>query len=430
MDITIKPIKRLEGNLKVPGDKSISHRAVMFSALAEGSSEIHGFLPGQDCLSTIACFRQLGIDIEQLGPTALRVHGKGLHGLREPETILDVGNSGTTMRLMLGILAGQPFSTVLTGDASIVKRPMARVTAPLRQMGANIIGRKEGNLAPLAIRGGELKPINFVSPVASAQVKSAVLLAGMFAAGSTSVEEPFVSRDHTERMLQAFGARIERQGTKVTIQAEPRLTPLNINVPGDISSAAFLMVAASICQAGEVILSNVGLNPTRDGILEVLTAMGAKIKVENKREVSGELVGDLVVQAAKLTGISIGGSMIPRLIDEIPALAVAAAYAEGVTEIRDAAELKVKETNRITAISTELRKFGVDVEELPDGLRITGGKPLSGTVVESYNDHRIAMAMAVAALGAEGVSTITGGEIAEVSFPGFFEQLAGYSVEM
>ncbi len=423
MELTINPAESLRGKVAVPGDKSVSHRAVMFGALAEGITEIEGFLAGEDCLSTVSCLRKLGVRIDETGEGRLQVHGKGLHGLEEPGEALDVGNSGTTIRLMLGILAGQGFFSVLTGDQSIRRRPMARVTLPLAKMGAQILGRQEGNLAPLAVRGGNLQPIAYESPVASAQVKSAVLLAGLYAKGVTEVNEPYVSRDHTERMLRAFGAKVERAGTRVAVEGFPLLKAQRVKVPGDISSAAFFLVAGSIVRDGEIRLTNVGLNPTRDGILTVLAEMGASISRENLTEVSGEPVGDLIVRPAGLTGVKIGGSMIPRLIDEIPVLAVAAAYARGVTEIRDAAELKVKESNRIAAVARELVKLGVRVEELPDGLRIWGGKPLRGADMESSGDHRMAMAMAVAALGAQGTSRIRGAEAAAVSFPDFFAAL-------
>jgi len=423
MEVRIDPAAKLNGEITVPGDKSISHRSVMFGALAQGVTEISGFLPGEDCLSTISCFRKLGIEVEELGPGSLRVQGKGLNGLSEPDDILDVGNSGTTIRLLLGILAGQPFCSVLSGDPTIRRRPMQRVTSPLSQMGAAILGRENSNRAPLAVKGGKLTPITFTSPVSSAQVKSAVLLAGLYASGTTVVREPHASRDHTERMLRAFGAKVEVSGCEVAVQGEPTLIAQSVHVPGDISSAAFFLVAGSIVADGEIRLKNVGLNPTRDGILEVLREMGARIRVENQRTVSGEPVGDLVITPAELKGIKLGGSLIPRLIDEVPVLAVAAAYAQGVTEIRDAAELKVKETNRIAAVAAELSKMGVAVEELPDGLRISGGKRPSGAVIDTYHDHRMAMALAVAGLGARGTTIIKDAEVADVSFPGFFEAL-------
>jgi 3-phosphoshikimate 1-carboxyvinyltransferase len=429
MEVRINPAPELKGEIAVPGDKSISHRAVMFGALAEGVTQVSGFLPGEDCLSTIACFKELGIAIEQPEPTSLKISGKGLAGLSEPSTVLDVGNSGTTIRLLLGILSGQPFYSALTGDSTIRKRPMGRVTTPLKSMGAQIYGRANGNLAPLAVQGSALTAIEYESPVASAQVKSAILLAGLYATGTTVVREPYKSRDHTERMLKAFGADVESDGNNVAVKGSPQLTAQTIAVPGDISSAAFFLVAGSIASEGSLRLNNVGINPTRDGILEVLLAMGARIELQNRREVSGEPVADLIVHPSQLTGVKIGGSLIPRLIDEIPVLAVAAAYAQGVTEIRDAAELKVKETNRISAVASELSKLGVKVEELPDGLRITGTKPRGGTTINTYHDHRMAMAMAVAALGTKEGLIIQNAEVANVSFPGFYETLARISQE-
>ncbi|MDA8442304.1 MAG: 3-phosphoshikimate 1-carboxyvinyltransferase [Peptococcaceae bacterium] len=424
MDIVINPAAKLSGQLSVPGDKSISHRAVMLGALAEGVTEIEGFLPGADCLSTVACVRQLGITIDNIGPEHLRVYGQGLHGLQEPEDVLNVGNSGTTLRLLLGILAGQNFVSMLTGDSTIRRRPMARITVPLQQMGATIVGRERGKLAPLAVNGGNLHAINYVSPVASAQVKSGILLAGLYAEGVTSVQEPYVSRDHTERMLRAFGANVVSEANTVSVYPGRMLKGQKVQVPGDISSAAFFLVAGSIIGQGEICVQNVGVNPTRDGIITALRAMGADIRLTNEREVSGEKLADLVVTPAALRGIQIGGELIPRLIDEIPILAVAAALAQGTTEIRDAAELKVKETNRIAAVARELAKFGVNVEELPDGMRIHGGSKLHGAEVDTYGDHRMAMAMSIAALAASGSSLIKAADVADVSFPGFYRCLA------
>ena len=424
MDQVIQPAKRLAGDVIVPGDKSISHRSVMFGALADGDTHVRGFLPGADCLSTVDCFRKLGVQIDQLSDTELIVHGVGLGGLREPTDVLDAGNSGTTTRLMLGILAGQPFHVTVTGDASIRKRPMGRVALPLRQMGAQIDGRENGKFAPLSVRGGQLKPIRYDSPVASAQVKSAVLLAGLFAEGESGVKEPELSRDHTERMLQAFGVQVGERDGYVTVQGGSRLTGTEIDVPGDISSAAFLMVAAAITPESDVTIRNVGINPTRTGILEVLREMGADIELLNERVSGGEPIADMRVRGSQLRAVHVGGAMIPRLIDEIPVLAVAASQAEGVTEIRDAEELKVKESNRIATTAQELRKFGAIVEELDDGLRITGRTLLrGGAVIDTYHDHRIAMAMAVAALMADGETTIRDWEAVDVSFPGFAELL-------
>lgn len=424
MNKEIHPVTRLAGEVTVPGDKSISHRAVMFGALADGVTRVTGFLPGADCLSTVDCFRKLGVQIDLHSPTELSVHGVGLNGLQEPSDVLDVGNSGTTARLMLGILAGQPFHCTVTGDASIRKRPMGRVAGPLREMGAQIDGRDGGRLAPLSVRGGGLKAIRYASPVASAQVKSGVLLAGLFAEGVTGVSEPEPSRDHTERMLQAFGVAVTEQDGAIAVRGGSRLTATDVHVPGDISSAAFLLVAASIVPGSDVTIRGVGLNPTRTGILDVLLEMGADIEVLEERMAGGEPMADLRVRGRQLRGTTVRGAIIPRLIDEVPVLAVAATQAEGVTEIRDAAELKVKESNRIATTANELRKFGADVEELEDGLRIRGGAPLQGgAVIETHHDHRIAMAMAVAALVAAGPTTINDWESVDVSFPGFAELL-------
>ena len=418
MNLSVMPARSLRGRITVPGDKSISHRAVMIGALAEGKTEISGFLQSKDCLGTIRCVRALGVPVE-IGTDTVTVHGRGLDGLCESETILNVGNSGTTIRLISGILAGQPFTTVLTGDASIRRRPMGRVTRPLREMGAEIIGRDNGNLAPLAIRGGNLRPFLYDLPVASAQVKSALLLAGLYAPGWTQIREPVLSRNHTELMLASFGAAVERDGSVVRVKGEPSLTGQRIIVPGDISSAAFFIVAGLIVPQAKIVIESVGLNPTRDGIIEALREMGAKISISDQRTVAGEVMGTVEAESSDLRGITLGGEIIPRLIDEIPVLAVAALFARGVTEIRDAAELKVKESNRIAAICEGLARLGGRVEELPDGLRIYGGYPLTGTVCRSFSDHRIAMALAVAGLAAAGETVIEDAESASVSFPEF-----------
>ncbi|HHU87259.1 MAG: 3-phosphoshikimate 1-carboxyvinyltransferase [Pelotomaculaceae bacterium] len=420
MNLVIKPARSLRGTVSVPGDKSISHRAVMLGALAEGATLIENFLPGEDCLATVACFRKLGVEISWTGKDSLRIQGCGLEGLREPEEVLDAGNSGTTMRLLLGIMAGQPFFSVLNGDASLRCRPMARVTGPLVRMGARIEGRQGGNLAPLAVQGGNLKPVHYNSPVASAQVKSAVLLAGLFAGGVTSVTEPYRSRDHTERMLRHFGAKVDVSGTTVRVAGRPRLLGRKIAVPGDLSSASFLMVAAAALPGSDLTLQRVGINPARSGIIDALTGMGASIELLNPREEGGEPVAEIRVRCTgRLTGIAVGGEMIPRLIDEIPALAVAAALAGGRTEIRDAAELKVKESNRIATVAGMLASFGAVVEELPDGLLVKGGKPLRGCACRSHGDHRIALAASVAGLLAEGETIVHDAECMNVSFPGF-----------
>jgi len=420
VDLRIKPAGALRGKVAVPGDKSISHRAVMLGAIAEGDTVIENFLPGEDCLSTIECIKKLGIEIEGPDNAVVRVHGRGLDGLAEPEDILNAGNSGTTMRLLLGILAGQPFFSVITGDASLRRRPMARVTGPLGRMGARIDGRKGADLAPLAVRGGNLKPFYFNSAVASAQVKSSVLLAGLYADGVTTVSEPYRSRDHTERMLECFGADVGVSGNSVRVNGRPSLRGQKLVVPGDISSAAFLMVAASILPGSDIIIPGVGINPTRSGILDVLQEMGAGIELLDRRDQGKEPVADIRVRyAGKLSGVTVGGETIPRLIDEVPVLAVAAAMAEGVTIIKDAAELKVKESNRIATVAKMLGMFGADVEELPDGLLVRGGRQLSGAICESHGDHRIAMAAAITGLIAKGETVVRGAECIDVSFPGF-----------
>lgn len=410
----------LHGTVTVPGDKSISHRAVMFGALADGDTHISGFLTGEDCLSTIDCFHKMGVKIELSGHDVV-VHGVGLRGLREPEGSLYTGNSGTTTRLISGILAGQPFPVTLTGDASIEKRPMGRIITPLREMGASIDGR-EGKFCPLSIRPAALHGITYRMPVASAQLKSALLLAGLYADGPTTVIEPAPSRDHTECMLRALGARVESDGCKVTVYPPQSLRAVDVAVPGDISSAAFFLVAGAIVPNSELTLQNVGINPTRDGVIEVLRAMGADLSISNVRG-DAEPVADLTVKTSRLHGVEISGSLIPRLIDELPVLAVAAAFAEGETVIRDAQELKVKESNRIASMVTELTRAGADCAETEDGMIIRGGKPLYGAAFESYNDHRIAMSMAVLALASSGESEILTPEVVSISYPEFFKTL-------
>lgn len=420
--LILSPCSRLAGSLTVPGDKSISHRALMLGALATGETSIQGVLIGEDPQSTAACFRAMGAEISELNPQQVTVRGIGLDRLQEPEDVLNAGNSGTTLRLILGILAGQQgrfFS--LTGDSSLRSRPMQRVVEPLRAMGAQIQGRSGGNLAPLAIQGIQLQGIHYRSPIASAQVKSGVLLAGLLASGETTVTEPAQSRDHSERMLRAFGAdvQVDLDSRSVTVRGGGNLRGQPVTVPGDISSAAFWLVAASILPEAELVITTVGINPTRTGILEVLQEMGADITIENPQEIAGEPIADLRVRSASLRGCTIGGALIPKLIDEIPVLAVAAACASGKTVIRDAAELRVKESDRLAAIAKELGKLGAAVTEHPDGLEIEGGKPLRGTEVESYQDHRIAMSLAIAALRAEGKTVIQGAESAQISYPEF-----------
>lgn len=420
MNTEIFPKKIINGRFTVPGDKSISHRAVMFSALAEGTAEIDGFLTGEDCLSTIDCFRNLGINIEQNG-TTVTVYGKGLNGLSKPSGVLYAGNSGTTVRLMSGILSGQPFSCEITGDSSIQKRPMDRVITPLRQMGAKIFGANSKSFAPLTINPSKLKGITYELPVASAQVKSAILLASLFAESETTIIEPEKTRDHTEIMLNHLGANIETNGNTIISRPVKQLFAKNIKIPGDISSAAFLIVAALILPDSHIIIENIGVNETRIGIITALKEMGGNISLLNERAESGEPVADIEVKSSELKGITIGGSIIPKMIDEIPVLSVAALFAKGKTIIKDAAELKVKESNRIKTMSEELGKLGAQITETDDGMIITGGHLLKGANVESHNDHRVAMSLAIAALRAEGSTKITGAECTDISFPGFWD---------
>lgn len=413
----------MNGTVTVPGDKSISHRAVMMGSIAEGETLIKNFLTGEDCLSTMKCFMELGVTFHGPFDGNLKVYGRGLHGLKEPGKVLDAGNSGTTMRLITGILSGQNFFSVITGDESLTSRPMGRVIAPLTKMGAQIAGRKGNTMAPLGIKGGNLQAIEYSSPVASAQVKSCIILAGLYAGGVTSVTEPFKSRDHTERMLKHFGCDIEVKGNRVSVQGGNVLRGSEITVPGDISSAAFLMVAAAIVPGSDITIRDVGTNPTRDGIISALTRMGAQIELLNRRIVSGEPVSNIRVKSSGLKGTVIEGDLVPRMIDEIPVLAVAASMAQGQTVVRDAAELKVKESNRISAIVEELKKFGVDIEELPDGFIVRPGNMLKGAEVDTRKDHRIAMAMTVAGMVSEGKTGIKDTQCVNISFPGFYDVL-------
>lgn len=406
----------------MPGDKSISHRSVMFGALAKGDTEISNFLRGADCLSTISCFRSMGVDIEEKGENVL-VHGKGLRGLRRPDGILDCGNSGTTTRLISGILAAQDFDVTLTGDESIQKRPMKRIIDPLSLMGAEIESVRGNGCAPLHITGAPLHGISYSTLVASAQVKSAILLAGLYADGETRVTEPAPSRNHTELMLSSFGADVRTEGTTVTIRQAEELYGQKIQVPGDISSAAFFIAAGLLIPGSEILLKNVGVNPTRDGVLRVFRRMGGSIETTALSSGAGEPAADLLVKASRLHGVEIGGEEIPSLIDEIPVIAAAACFADGVTVIRDAAELKVKESNRIAAMTENLRAMGADVTETEDGMIIRGGRPLHGAVIDSRNDHRIAMTFAVAALAAEGETSIPQWDCVNISYPGFLEDL-------
>ncbi|MCD5398079.1 3-phosphoshikimate 1-carboxyvinyltransferase [candidate division NPL-UPA2 bacterium] len=421
--IKIQPIKRLKGELEVPGDKSISHRAVMMGALAEGITEIEGFLNAEDCLSTVRAFQALGVHIEGVGKEKLIIEGRGLQGLSEPRHILNVGNSGTTLRLLLGILAGQDFCAVLTGDDSLIERPMKRVSEPLQKMGAIILGRNEGSLAPLTIRGGRLKAIKYSSPIPSAQVKSAVLLAGLYAEGETSVTESVKSRDHTEKMLRFFGSEIKVEGLTVKVKGKQKLTAQKVTVPGDISSASFFLVAAAMLPGSDITITKVGVNPTRKAILEILQNMGAKVKISPVKGELFEPMADINVKGGKLKPLSLEGEMIPRIIDEIPIIAVAAALAEGKSQIRGASELRVKETDRIKALSINLTKLGAKVEEVPDGLIIQGGSPLRGNEVDSFGDHRLAMAMVMAGLVSQGETTVRDTDCINTSFPEFMDTL-------
>lgn len=412
----------LKGEITVPGDKSISHRGIMLGALANGTTSITNFLKGADCLSTISCFQKMGIEIEETENEIL-VHGKGLHGLSAPKEILDAGNSGTTTRLISGILAGQNFSCDLTGDASIQKRPMKRIMTPLSMMGADITSVHNNGCAPLHIKGAPLKGISYQSPVASAQVKSCVLFAGLYADGKTSVTEPFLSRNHSELMLSSFGASVQTCGTTATIEPEPVLTAQKVEVPGDISSAAFFIAAGLLIPGSELLIKNVGINPTRDGILRVCRQMGANLELLNTRTQCGEPVADILVKHSELNGTVIEGDLIPTLIDELPVIAVMAACANGETIIRNAEELKIKESNRLEIIVHHLSEMGCDITGTEDGMIIRGGKPLHGAVLDSHLDHRIAMSFAVAGLVADGETEITNADCVNISYPGFYRDL-------
>lgn len=417
-----KATSPLKGAVSIPGDKSISHRAVMFGALAEGTTEVTNFLQGADCLSTIDCFRKMGIEIENT-PDLIKIHGRGLHGLSAPSSTLDTGNSGTTTRLISGILSGQSFETTLTGDASIQSRPMGRIIEPLTQMGADITSLNGNGCAPLLIKGRRLKGIHYTTKVASAQVKSCILLAGLYADGPVSVTEPALTRNHTEIMLRSFGAEVRSEGRTATIQPSPRLHCQKICVPGDISSAAYFIAAGLMVPGSEILIRNVGINPTRDGILKVCRAMGADITLLNESSGSGEPTADLLVRASELHGTEIGGEIIPTLIDELPVIAVLACHAGGTTVIRDAQELKVKESNRLDVMVNSLSAMGAHVTATDDGMVIEGGSRLHGAVIDSRADHRIAMTFAIAALTASGETEILGADCVNISYPGFYKDL-------
>lgn len=412
--------RRLTGHCRVPGDKSISHRAVMFAAIADGVSVVRNFLDGGDCRATIAVMRGLGVQVEEQSPTELVIHGRGLDGLQEPSDVLNCANSGTTIRLMSGLLAGQRFTSFLSGTPQIRRRPMDRIVKPLRQMGASIVGRQDGNYAPLGFGATKLRSMEYTMPVASAQVKSCLLLAGMYAQGLTVIRQPGPARDHTERLLAAMGAPIAVYGD--TIHSErpgTQLQPLQIDVPGDISSAAFLIVAAAIVPDSRITIANVGVNPTRTGIVDALSEMGARIAYSNERLQSGEPVADLTVETSELRGATFAGEQIVTMIDELPILAVAASQATGRTVIHDAGELRVKETDRIASTVSELRKLGANIEPTEDGFIVEGPTRLMGGPVESQGDHRLAMACTIAGLVAHGPTTVYGAEVTADSFPGF-----------
>lgn len=429
--LTITPGKPLRGTITVPGDKSITHRAIILTALAEGVGRISRYCRGEDCLNTMRALQALGVTIEET-VDELRVHGKGLWGLAEPGGIVDCGNSGTGIRLLTGLLAGQDFFTVLTGDASIRRRPMGRIVKPLREMGATIAGRKGGELAPLAVNGTRLRGITYASPVASAQIKSSILLAALFAEGTTRLSEPRLSRDHTERLFQFYGLPLKREGTTLVMEGRPSVgwsAVPELMIPGDLSAAAFFIVGATIVPGSEVTITGVGVNPTRTGLLEVMNRMGADIQLLNRRDVAGEPVADIRIKSASLKGIRIGPELIPQTIDEFPVLCVAAAVAEGETIITGAEELRVKESDRIATMATELRAMGAKMAEEPDGMVIHGlGRPkengrLNATEGQSHGDHRVAMSLAIGGLTASTNTVINETDCIETSFPDFHRKL-------
>ncbi|ALC90121.1 3-phosphoshikimate 1-carboxyvinyltransferase [Bacillus sp. FJAT-18017] len=412
----------LSGSIAIPGDKSISHRAIMFGAIASGKTTVKNFLTGNDCLSTVSCFKNLGVDIDVNG-TTVEIAGKGIDGLTEFNGTLDVGNSGTTIRLMMGLLAGRAFPSKFTGDSSIAKRPMSRVTDPLKEMGCKIDGNDNGKYVPITVQGGGLKGITYTLPVASAQVKSALLLAGLQAEGETVITEPAPTRDHTERMIRQFGGTVNVSDNKIRINGGQQLKAADITVPGDISSAAFFLVAGAIVPNSRIVLKNIGLNWTRTGIIEVLEEMGASIKISQSDREANEPAGDIVVETSSLRAATIGGSLIPRLIDEIPIIALLATQAEGETVISDARELRVKETDRIETVASELRKLGAKIETTEDGMIIKGGTRLRGGRVSSHGDHRIGMMLSIASLICENEVIVEDADSIAVSYPDFFKDL-------
>jgi 3-phosphoshikimate 1-carboxyvinyltransferase len=416
----IRPARNIGGSLRLPGDKSISHRYAMLGAIAQGMTKLENFSAGADCASTLGCIRVLGVDCERKGNSVL-IQGRGAT-LQPPLSPLDCGNSGSTMRMLSGILGGQDFATTLIGDESLSRRPMARVITPLASMGATIVAGENGR-PPLRIRGGHLRAIDYKMPVASAQVKSAILFAGLFADGETSVEEPLRTRDHSELALRAFGAEVQQQGMTITIRGGQKLRAIEANIPGDISSAAFFLCAAALFPGSQLVIGNLLMNPTRARLLDVLTSMGLRMTVTQLEEHHGELSGTVQAEGGTLTGTTIAGETTAALIDEIPVLAAIAPYTSAGMEIRDARELRIKESDRIAAIATNLRKMGAEVEEQEDGLKIPGGQHLRGAEIDSIGDHRIAMAFSIAALRAEGDTTIHGADAAVISYPGFFDAL-------
>jgi len=423
VELVLEKINKLEGNIFVPGDKSISHRSLILGSIAQGETRIYNFLNSLDCLKTLECMQVLGAEIELGKDNSVKINGKGLYGLQEPKNILDVGNSGTTIRLLTGLLSGQDFYSVLCGDVSIRRRPMRRVVEPLRSMGADIWGRKDGQFAPLSVRGNKLNPLHYTLPVASAQVKTALLLAGLYTTGETVIKEPLPTRDHTEKMLEIMRADLEISPPEIKVMGGKELRGTDIFIPGDISSAAYFIAAASILRDSQITIKQVGVNPTRTGIIGILNKMGAKIDTLNYQIESNEPQADLMIEYSKLKGVEIKKENVPFLIDELPLIAVVATQAQGKTVVGGAKELRVKETDRIKAMVSELKKMGADIKEKEDGFSVNGPTKLQGAVCESYNDHRIAMSLAVAALLAEGKTVIKNSECIDISFPGFEKTL-------
>jgi 3-phosphoshikimate 1-carboxyvinyltransferase len=419
VELILEKVNRLKGNISVPGDKSISHRSLILGSIAQGETRIYNFLDSLDCLKTLECMQALGVKIELGKDNSVKIKGKGLYGLQEAKGVLDVGNSGTTIRLLTGLLSGQSFYSVLSGDDSIRRRPMKRVIEPLRLMGADIWGRKDGQFAPLSVRGNKLNPLHYTLPVASAQVKTALLLAGLYTIGETVVKEPLPTRDHTERMLEIMRADIKISPPEIKVMGGKELRGTDIFIPGDISSAAYFIAAASILKDSQIIIKQVGINPTRTGIIEILKKMGAKIDILNYQKKSNEPQADLMIEYSKLKGVEIEKENVPFLIDELPLIAVMATQAQGKTVVSGAKELRVKETDRIKAIVSELKKMGADIKEREDGFTVNGPTKLQGAVCKSYNDHRIVMSLAVAALLAKGKTVIKNSECIDISFPGF-----------